>query len=78
MNQKYTFITLFVILFSVFFYLQALTQNAVVTIGGEVEKPLKLNAAAMQQMKQANVQAFAHKDRKQHDYSEVPLSEIIK
>lgn len=78
MNQKNTFVRLFVTMLTVFPHLQALTQNAVVTIGGEVEKPLKLDAAAMQQMKQVHVQAVAHKDQKQHDYSGVPLSEIIK
>lgn len=78
MNQKYTFIILFVIMLTVFSHLQALTQTAVVTIGGEVEKPLKLDATAMHQMKQAHVQIVAHKDHRQHDYSGVPLSEIIR
>ena len=78
MNKRSALIILFITVITAFFGVDAVAQGGVVTVGGEVEKPLKLDEAAMQQMKQVHVLATAHKDHKQHDYTGVMLSEIIK
>lgn len=77
MNKQSPLIILSVIICTGF-QIQAFGQNGVVTVGGEVEKPLKLDSNTIQKMKHVTVKAVAHADHKLHEYSGIPLSEIIK
>jgi hypothetical protein len=73
-----TLILVFTITFTIFLNLRAISQNAVVTVGGEVEKPQQLDAGAIKKMNHVNVKCVSHEDHKEHTYSGILLAEIIR
>lgn len=78
MKKHFTLIILFRIIFLTFSSLPAVSQSPFVTVSGEVEKPLRLDAETILKMKRANITSISHSDHKQHLYSGILLSDIIK
>ena len=78
MKKHDTLILLFTISFIIFLNLQAICQNAVVTVGGEVEEQLQLDAGTIKKMNHVNVSGISHSDHKAHIYSGIPLADIIR
>ena len=78
MKKHSTLILPVTIIFTIFLNLRATSQNAVVTVGGEVEKPLQLNAETIKKMNHVTVTGVSHADHKEHMYSGIPLFDIIK
>ena len=76
MKTYETLILLFAV--TIFLNLRATSQNVVVTVGGEVEKPLQLDAETIKKMNHVSVTAVSHSDHKEHSYSGIPLSVIIR
>ena len=66
------------IIFTIFLNLPANSQNAIVIVGGEVEKPLQLDAGTIKKMNHVKVTSISHSDHKTHIYSGIPLSDIIR
>lgn len=77
MNEVSNWTRLFVSGFSIILFLTIQARAQVVTVGGEVEKTLKLDAAVLKTMKHIEVKAVSHQDHTEHHYSGVPLSIII-
>jgi len=77
MKKQSTLILLF-ILFTIFLRHAAISQNAVVTVGGEVEKPFQLDAETIKKMNHVTVTGISHADHKEHLYRGIPLSDIIR
>lgn len=69
-------ITLILLLLTGFLVNNARAQNAVVTVGGNVAKPYKINASTFSAMKRISVTASGH-DGKSHQYSGISLYEIL-
>ncbi len=67
---------LLVLTFVVVSALSVRAQTAEVTVGGDVAKPFKINAANFSQMPQAKVKVKAN-DGREHEYSGVPLYDIL-
>ena len=78
MKKHNILILLFTIIFALFLNLRAISQNAVVTVGGEVEKPLQLDAETIKKMNHVNVKGISHADHREHIYGGIPLSVIIR
>lgn len=78
MKKHSTLILQITIVFTMFLNLRAISQNAVITVGGEVEKPLQLDARTIKKMNHVTVKGISHADHKEHTYRGIPLSEIIR
>lgn len=77
MNTLHKIITLFASTLTFLFSQTTIAQNNSITVGGEVTNHLKIDAAKFAGMKHLNVTAISHFDHKPHEYSGVPLYEII-
>src|SRR5450432_2520182 len=78
MKKRPALILLFTIIFAIILNHTAISQNAVVTVGGDVEKTLQLDPETIKKMNHVTVKGISHADHKEHRYSGIPLSEIIR
>jgi hypothetical protein len=62
---------------SIIFFLTTAVHAQIVTVGGEVATPLKLDSSNLERMKHVEVKAISHQDHHEHSFSGVPLSVII-
>jgi DMSO/TMAO reductase YedYZ molybdopterin-dependent catalytic subunit len=76
--KKHIALILYVTVLFAFIHCRAFSQNATVAVVGEVEKPLLLDAAYFKKMPRVTVRRIAHFDHKEHTYTGIPLSEIIR
>ncbi len=73
-SEKYLPVLCLVLAF--LFNLPAIAQTTEVNIGGDVEKPFKVNTASFSAMKQISVRVTAN-DGRQHEYTGVLLYDLL-
>ncbi len=76
MKKTRKFLNVLCVVSALLFNLSAFAQSSEVSIGGDVEKPFKLNAAGFTAMKQVSVKVTAN-DGRQHEYTGVLLYDLL-